>query len=414
MAKKHIDTILAHNQKLGGEKFESTTLPVYQTTSFRYRDCETLSKVFNGGEPGYIYSRISNPTLTMMEQKLAILEGGLGALVTSSGMAAIAVAVMTLAKNGHHIVCGNSVFGGTYSFFKKTIKEFGIETTFVDPSIPEEYERGIRPETKVLFLETIGNPKLDVPDIESISAIAKKYGVPLVVDSTATTPILVNPGTMGADIVIHSTSKFIAGHGSSIGGVIIDAGSFNWEGNRFPHFKEYAEKYGTMAFLAKARKEVFRDFGPCLSPQNAYILSLGLETLSLRMERHCANALKLAGYLEKHSKVSEVRYPGLGNGKYYEIVKKQFNGLGGALLTFKLKSREECFKFIDSLELAGNLANLGDSKTLVIHPASTICIEFDDSERNSMGVTDELVRVSVGIEYIDDIIEDFSKALDKV
>lgn len=402
--KYHIDTLLVHAENKPEQNRRSTTLPIYQTTSFKYNSSEELSKVFSGEAPGSVYTRISNPTLEILEKKLAVLEDGLGAIVTASGMAAITVAILTLAKNGDHLVAGNSVFGGTYSFFDKTIREFGIETTFVDPTDVKQFESAVKKNTKAIFIETIGNPKIDVPDIAAIAKIAKKKGVPLVVDSTVTTPYLVRPKDLGANIVIHSTSKFINGHGNSIGGAIIDCGNFDWKDN----------KYGALSFLAKTRKAVFRDFGACLSPNTAFLTDLGLETLSLRMERHCSNALALAGFLSKHPKVKAVNFPGLAENKFNAIAKEQFGGKFGSLLTFRLKDKKECFKVIDSLKLAYNLANIGDAKTLVIHPASTICVEFNEEERKNMGVTEDLVRVSVGIEYIDDIIGDFKQALEAI
>jgi len=407
----HIDTLLLHAENVPEKHRRATTLPIYQTTAFRYKEAKELSLVFQGKRAGDVYSRISNPTLNVLERRLAVLEDGLGAVVTASGMAAITVTILTLAKQGHHVVAGNSLFGGTYAFFDKTIRELGVNTTFVSPSEPKAFEAAITPETKAIFIETIGNPKMDVPDIAAISKVAKKHQIPLIVDSTVTTPCLIQPKKLGADIVIHSTSKFINGHGNSMGGVIIDCGSFNWNSSRFKHFHEYNEKYGQLAFLAKVRKEVFRDFGAPLSPFNAFLMSIGLETLSLRMGKHCSNAKKLAEFLSKHKKVKQVNFPGLKDNPFYSLAKKQFKSGFGSILTFRLKSKEQCFKFIDALQLAYNLANLGDAKTLVIHPASTICVEFTRKEKAAMGVDDTLIRVSVGIEFIDDIIADFEQAL---
>ncbi|OGC04710.1 acetyl-L-homoserine sulfhydrolase [candidate division WOR-1 bacterium RIFOXYA12_FULL_43_27] len=402
--KYHIDTLLVHAENKPEQNRRSTTMPIYQTTAFKYNSSEEISEVFNGEAAGNIYTRISNPTLEILEKKLAVLEDGLGAIVAASGMAAITCAVLTLAKNGDHVVAGNSIFGGTYSFFDKTIREFGIDTAFVDPADAGQFESAIKDNTKAFFIETIGNPKIDVPDIAAIAKIAKKNNVPLIVDSTVTTPYLVRPKDFGANIVIHSTSKFINGHGNSLGGVIIDCGNFDWKD----------EKYGALSFLIKTRKAVFRDFGACLSPNAAFLTDIGLETLSLRMERHCSNALALAKFLEKHPKVKAVSFPGLADNRFHNPAKKQFNGKFGSLLTFRLKDRRQCFKAIDSLRLAYNLANIGDAKTLVIHPASTLCVEFNDKERENMGVSDDLIRVSVGIEYPDDIIDDFSQALEAI
>ena len=400
----HIDTLLVHAENNPEKNRRATTMPIYQTSSFKYDSSEQLSKVFNGEAAGNIYTRISNPTLEILEKKLTILEDGLGAIVCSSGMSAITAAVLTLAKSGHHVIAGNSIFGGTYSFFDKTVREFGVATTFVDPTDLKQFEAAIKDNTKAIFIETIGNPKIDVPDIAAIAKLAQKAQIPLVVDSTSTTPYLIRPKDFEANIVVHSTSKFINGHGNSIGGAIVDLGNFNWESSRFDHFKKYSSKYKQLAFLAKTRREVFRDFGGCLAPHSAFLTDIGLETLSLRMEKHCQNAQKLAEFLAKHPKVKQVNYPGL----------KQFGNKFGSLLTFKLKDKKQCFKVIDSLQLAYNLANLGDAKTLVIHPASTICIEFNEQEKKDMGVSEDLIRVSVGIEYSDDIIADFEQALEAI
>lgn len=410
----HIDTLLVHAENNPSKHNQSTTLPIYQTTAYRYTSCEEISKIFEGKSAGHIYTRISNPTLDTLEKKLSVLEDGLGAIVTASGMAAITATILTLAKKGHHIVAGNSIFGGTYSFFNKTIREFGIETTFIDPCSVEQLEKAISSSTKAVFIETIGNPKMDVPDIKAIAEITKKKSIPLIVDSTLTSPYLIKPKDFGANIVIHSASKFINGHGNSLGGVIIDCGNYDWGSGRFKHFKDYYDKYGILSFLAKARVEIFRDFGACMSPFNAFLMDIGLETLSLRMQKHCDNALALSGFLNGHSKVKQVNYPGLEDNKFYSVAKRQFNGRFGSLLTFRLKDKKTCFKFIDNLKLAYNLANLGDAKTLVIHPASTICVEFNEKEKKNMGVSEDLVRVAVGIEYADDIISDFKQALEKI
>lgn len=412
--KYKLDTLLVHLKKLSVKGGGETSLPICQSTSFRYKSCEELKKVFNGESAGYVYTRISNPTLDLLERKLTILEDGLGAIVTSSGMAAIATGILTLAKSGHHIISSQSIFGGTYAFFDKTLRALGIETTFVDPTDIKGIKSAVKDNTKAVFIETIGNPKMDVPDIKAIAEIVRLNEIPLIVDSTVTTPYLLQAKKFGADIVIHSASKFINGHGNSIGGVVIDCGTFNWASKRFTHFKDYEVQYGILAFLAKARKEIFRDFGPCMAPHTAFLMDVGLETLALRMERHCSNAVSLAEFLTKHPKVSSVNYPGLKGNKFNKVAKEQFSNRYGALLTFCLKDKESCFKCIDSLKLASNLANLGDVKTLVIHPSSTICVEFNKQERKQMGVTDNLIRVSVGIENIDDIRADFKQALDKV
>jgi O-acetylhomoserine (thiol)-lyase len=404
----HLETQLIHADNVPEKNRGATTLPIYQTTAYKFSSCEEISKVFRGEGAGHIYARISNPTVEVLERRLAALEGGLGAIATASGMAAITTTILTLAKAGQQVVASKSVFGGTYALLNKTIRELGVEVSFVDPAEPKEFEPAITKKTKAIFIETIGNPKMDVPDIAAISKIAKKHAIPLIVDSTMTTPALIRPKEFGANIIIISTSKFINGHGNSIGGVLIDCGNFNWR------IEGYSEKYGALAFLAKARKEVFRDFGAPLSPFNAFLTSIGLETLVLRMERHCSNALALAEFLVQQREVKEVNFPGLKKSRFYQIAKKQFKNKFGSLFTFRLGSQKACFKFIDSLKLAYNLANLGDAKTLVIHPASTIFSEFSAAERKKLGVPDDLIRVSVGIEHIDDIIGDFEQALEKV
>lgn len=409
--KYHIDTQLIHAENVPEKQQRSTTLPIYQSSAFKFDNSEEISKVFKGEAAGFVYSRISNPSLDVLEKRLTLLEDGLGGIVTASGMAAITAAILTVAKNGHHVIASNSLFGGTYAFFDKTIRELGIETTFVDPSDAQQFARAVKANTKAIFIETIGNPKMDVPDIAAVARIAQKNKIPLIVDSTVTTPCLIQPKKLGANIVVHSTSKFINGHGNSLGGVIVDCGNFDWSSPNFKHFKPYTDKYGQLAFLAKTRKEVFRDFGASLAPFSAFLMTIGLETLSLRMEKHCNNAKALAEYLFENKKVKTVNYPGLSDDKFNAIAKRQFNGHFGSLLTFRLKNKKDCFKLIDSLKLAYNLANLGDAKTLVIHPESTICVEFNEQEKKNMGVTDDLVRVSVGIEYVDDIIGDFKQAL---
>ncbi|PIS28466.1 acetyl-L-homoserine sulfhydrolase [Candidatus Saganbacteria bacterium CG08_land_8_20_14_0_20_45_16] len=410
----HFETQLIHAENNPAKNRKATTLPIYQSTAFKYESSKNISQVFNGEAAGDLYSRISNPSLSILERKLTVLEDGLGALLTGSGMAAITAAVLTLAKSGHQLVASNSLFGGTYSFFNKTIREFGVETTFVDPSSASNFLGAITNQTKAIFIETIGNPKMDVPDIAAIAQIAAKFNLPLIVDSTVTTPQLVRPKVLGANLVIHSISKFINGHGNCLGGVVVDCGNFDWSGKRFVHFKDYSQRYGRLAFLAKMRREVFRDFGPCLAPHSAFLMDIGLETLALRMNKHCANAQALAEFLAKQPKVKAVNYPGLTDNKFHALAAKQFNNCFGAVLTFRLKNQAQCFKLIDKLELAYNLANIGDAKTLVIHPASTICIEFTTAERKNMGVTDDLVRVSVGIEHQADIIDDFNQALEAI
>ncbi|HOK40768.1 MAG TPA: O-acetylhomoserine aminocarboxypropyltransferase/cysteine synthase [bacterium] len=404
------ETMLIHGGLVPQKNRQSTTVPIYQTTSFKYESCEDISEVFKGEKYGFIYTRISNPTIEILEKRMALIEDGIGAIATSSGMSAITTTIMTLCKSGDNFISSSSIFGGTYSLFKNRMKEFGINCKFINPNYIERFEKEIDEKTKAIFIETIGNPKIDVADIRAISRIAEKYEVPLIVDSTITTPYLIQPKNFGANIIIHSTSKFINGFGNSIGGIIIDAGNFNWNNKRFQNFKEFYEKYGQLAFLIKVRKEIFRDFGGCISPFNTFLILNGLETLSLRMTKHCENGMKLANFLKEQKEVLFVNYPGLKENKYYHLAKEQFNNKFGSIISFGLKNKEMCFKFINSLKLAYNLANLGDAKTLIIHPASTICVEFNEEEKRMMGVSENLIRVSVGLESINDIINDFKNA----
>ena len=391
----------------------SSAAPIHQTAAFAYPTAEGLSNAFSGRGPGYIYSRIANPTSSAFERRLAEMEGGVGCLSCSSGMAAIASVVMGLTRAGDHIVAANGIFGGTVSLFTKTLSRFGVKTTFVDSADVAAFRAAMEPETKLVFVETITNPRMDVPDLSAIAAVAHEAGVPLVVDSTVTTPVLVQPGKWGADIVVHSVSKFINGHGNSIGGAIIDTGNFDWRGGPFEDIAELAKRAGKLAFLAHLRTLIYRDLGCCPAPFNSFLHLTGIEGLALRMEAHCRNAQALAEYLDAHPKVKWVNYPGLESSAYHETAKRLFGGRFGGVLTFGLGSAESAFQLIDQLSLAQNLANIGDSRTLVIHPASTIFHEFSAEERAAMGVFDDLVRVSVGVESANDIIADFESALER-
>ncbi len=389
----------------------ATVTPLFQSTAFAYESAEELAKVFEGKAPGFIYSRINNPTNFALESRLTQLEGGVGCIVTSSGMAAITAVAMGLLKSGDEIVASSGIFGGTVSLFKKTLSRFDIKTVLVDGAESEQYKAAISEKTKFVFVETIGNPRMDVPDIGGISEITKAAGIPLVVDSTVTTPALVKPKELGADIVIHSTSKFINGHGTAIGGAIVDAGSFDWAKGPFEDIAKLAKRVGPMAFLVHLRNLIFRDIGCCASPANSLTMLQGLDTLGVRMERHCSNAVKLAEFLEAEKNVGWVNYPSLASSEYHDRVNKQFGGKASAVLTFGAGDKATAFKVINSLKLAKNVANLGDAKTLVIHPASTIFAEYSQQEREAMKVTDDIIRVSVGIEDIDDIIDDFRQAV---
>ena len=406
------DTLLIHGGTTAGPA-GATTVPIVQSSSFAHETAEDLEDIFRGRQLGQVYTRINNPTTESLEKRLALLEDGIAAIATASGMAAITTAVLTIARSGDEILSSSSVFGGTFSLFRDTLANYGISARFVNPTDLNAVREGVTAATRLIFVETIGNPKMDVPDIGAIADIAREAGIPLLVDATVTTPWLARGKDLGADIVLHSTSKFINGTGSAIGGAIIDLGTFNWESPKFPHFDQFVKKYRNFAFTARARKLIHKDFGACAAPMNSFLLTEGIETLALRMERHCTNALKLAGYLDGHARVRWVNYPGLADSPFHGVATRQFGGRFGGILTFGLADRAAAFRVINSLTLARNLANIGDAKTLVIHPASTICCDYTPEVNALMGVTEEMVRVSVGIEAIDDIIEDFAGALEQ-
>ena len=407
------ETLAIHGGFAGDSVSGATAVPIYQTTSYAYRTASELADVFGGKSPGHIYSRISNPTTSALEARLTQLEDGIGCIVTSSGMSAIASVVMGLVKAGDSIVAATGIFGGTVSLFENVLGRFGVKTIWVDADEANNFAKAIDNSTKLVFVETIGNPKMDVPDMPTIADIAHKANIPLVIDNTIATPALFRPGVVGADIVVHSTSKFINGHGTAIGGAIIDTGNYDWRNGPFEDIKKLSEKARQLAFLSHLRNLIYRDLGGCAAPMNSFLMLQGLETLAVRMEKHCDNAKKLALFLKGHPKVSWINYPGLKDNEFYGRVEKLFCGRAGGLLTFGLGDKEKAFRFIDSLKLAKNLANLGDAKTLVIHPASTIFSEFSTEEKNAMAVTQDMVRVSVGIEDFEDIKADFEQALAK-
>jgi O-acetylhomoserine (thiol)-lyase len=405
------ETKLIHGGFAPDESTGATSLPIVQSSAFAYSSAEGIEAVFAGRDAGYVYSRIANPTVAGFEARLTALEGGLGAIAVSSGMAAISSLSLALAGSGDEIVAGSSLFGGTYSLFRNTLCRYGITVRFVDPMDPAACRAAIRDTTKLVFVETIGNPKLDVPDLAALAAVTRERGVPLVVDSTVTTPLLVQPKRLGADLIIHSTSKFINGHGNAIGGVIVDAGTFDWASGRFPQLAQMRARVGQFALLATLRNRICRDLGCCLAPFNAFLLTMGVESLGVRMERHCANAARVAALLARHPRVNQACYPGLDAHPQHAVAQRQFGNRYGAVVTLTLGSRERCFTFINRLRLAKNLANLGDARTLVIHPASTICRDLGAAERLDMGVTDDLVRLSIGIEDPADILGDIEQAL---
>jgi len=407
------DTLLIHGGTSPGP-FGATKAPIVQASAFAYDSAEELEDVFKGRAIGQVYTRIGNPTLESLEKRLTVVEDGIATIVTASGMAAITTAVMAIVRNGDEILSSSSLFGGTYSLFRDTLSNYGITARFVDPTDLGALEASVTAATRLIFVETIGNPKMDVPDIAAFAQIARRHGIPLMVDATVSTPYLVRVKELGADLIIHSTSKFINGTANSIGGAIVDCGSFNWQSEKFPHFATFYKKYRNFAFTARTRKLVHKDFGACAAPLNSFLLGEGLETLALRMERHCSNAMRLAQYLAAHEKVSWVNYPGLPDSPFFEVATRQFKGRYGGVLTFGLADKASAFRLINGLRLAKNLANIGDTKTLVIHPASTICADYDAEVKALMGVSEELVRVSVGIEDIDDILEDFAAALEAI
>lgn len=399
-------------------------VPIYQTTSYVFKNSNHAANVFNLSESGFIYTRLNNPTNDILEQRLADLEGGIGAVVTASGTAAINTTLLTLLKTGDHIVASSSLYGGTYNLLNVTLPRFGITTTFVDPSKPENFEKAVQENTKVFFVESLGNPKLDVLDLKAISAKARDAKVPLIVDNTVATPALLNPVEYGANIVIHSLTKYISGNGTSLGGVIIDAGTFDWSNGKFPEFTEpsagyhglvYHEALGAAAFIAKARIEGLRDHGAALSPFNAFQILQGLETLEIRIKKHSENALELAKWLENQEEVVWVKYPGLKNDPYYELGQKYLPKGQSGIITFGVKGGFDSAKIIaDETKFFSLLANIGDSKSLIIHPASTTHQQLDEKQQESTGVTKDLIRLSVGIEDVEDLKTDLKAAFAKI
>lgn len=418
------ETIAIH----GGQSVDpftgSRAVPIYQTTSYVFRDTEHAANLFGLKETGNIYTRIMNPTQDVFEQRVALLEGGVGALATASGQAAITFSILNIAQAGDEIVASTSLYGGTYNLFAHTLPRLGIKVHFVDQSNPENFRAAINEKTKALFCETIGNPRIDVADLEAFAAIAHENGIPLIVDNTFATPILCRPFDYGADIVVHSTTKFIGGHGTAIGGIIVDSGKFDWTNGKFPglttpdpsyHGVVYTEAVGPLAYIIKARVQLQRDIGAAVAPFNSFLFLQGLETLHLRIERHSQNALAVARYLAAHPAVEWVNYPGLEGDSQYELAQKYLPKGAGAILTFGIRGGVEAGKkLIESLKLFSHLANVGDSKSLVIHPASTTHQQLSEEEQAAAGVTPGLVRLSVGTEAIDDIIGDLDQALQKI
>lgn len=400
---------------------DARAVPIYQTTSYVFRDSEHAAARFNLTDAGNIYGRLTNPTQDVFEQRIAALEGGVAALAVASGAAAITYAIQNLAQAGDHIVSSKTIYGGSYNLLAHTLPEYGISTTFVDPDEEGSFEKAIQENTKAIFIETLGNPNSNIIDIKKISDIAHAHKIPLVIDNTFGTPYLIRPIEYGADIVVHSATKFIGGHGTSLGGVIIDSGKFDWEASgKFPSITEpnpsyhgisFSKAVGAAAFVTKIRAILLRDTGAAISPFNAFLLIQGLETLSLRVERHAENTKKVVEYLKNHPKVEHVNHPSLPENGYKDLYDKYFPNGGGSIFTFEVKGgEEEAKKFIDSLQLFSLLANVADAKSLVIHPASTTHSQLNEAELAEQGIKPNTVRLSIGLEHIDDILFDLDEA----
>jgi O-acetylhomoserine (thiol)-lyase len=418
------DTLQVHAGQSVDPNTGSRAVPIYQTTSYVFRDAEHAANLFSLQEPGNIYTRIMNPTTDVFEKRMAALESGVGALAVASGSAAVTYAILNIAGMGDEIVSASTLYGGTYNLFSTTLPKLGIKTTFVDPDDPENFRKAINDKTKAIYIETLGNPGINITDIEAVAAIAHENGLPLIIDNTFGTPYLIRPIEFGADIVVHSATKFIGGHGTSIGGVIVDSGKFDWaKSGRFPgltepdpsyHGIKYAEALGPLAYITKVRVQLLRDTGAAISPFNSFLLLQGLETLSLRVEKHVANAKKIAAYLHGHPQVSWVNYPSLPSSKYYSLAQKYLPKGSGSIFTFGIKGGIEAGrKFINNVKIFSLLANVADAKSLVIHPGSTTHSQLSEEEQLSAGVTPDMVRLSIGIEDVDDLIWDLEQALEK-
>jgi O-acetylhomoserine (thiol)-lyase len=393
----------------------ATLAPIFQTASHMHPTAENLSETFAGKRTDHIYMRLTNPTNRILEEKLAALEGGQGAVVMSSGMAAITNACMALLRAGDEFVTGNSLFMSTYLLFANVFKKYDLTARLVESTDSEAIKKAINSKTRFVYLETIGNPKMDIPDLAAVAEIAHQHGVPLLVDNTLATPYLCRPLELGADVVIHSTTKYLSGHGAAVGGVVIDSGGFSWDSERFLDFRPFVERQGPLAFLDKVWREHHINFGTTQAPLHSYLTMIGLDTLALRMERHMANTVEVARFLKNRPEVRWVNYAGLEDHPSYAVARRQFGERGfGGMVAFGLEDQAACFRFIDSLQLIYHLANLGDCKTLVIHPYSSQYVSFDDATRKKLSITPDMIRLSVGIEAVEDICEDLEQALSKV
>ena len=419
------ETLQLHAGQVVDATTKSRAVPIYQTTSFVFEDTQEGAELFALQKAGNIYTRITNPTTSAFEERIAALEGGVGALATASGMAAITYTILALAHAGDHVVAASTIYGGTFNLLKETLPRYGITTTFVDIDNLEEVEAAIKDNTKLVLIETLGNPVINIPDIEKIAEIAHKHQIPLVADNTFATPYLINVFSHGVDISVHSATKFIGGHGTTIGGVIVDSGKFDWAASgKFPQLVEedpsyhnisYTRDVGAAAFIVAARVQLLRDMGAALSPFNSFLLLQGLETLSLRVERHVQNAEKIVDFLVNHPKVEKVNYPKLADSPYHALAEKYLPKGVGSIFTFHVKGGEaEARKVIDNLEIFSNLANVADAKSLVVHPATTTHAQLSDSDLEAAGVTKNQIRLSIGLENVDDLIEDLRLALEKI
>jgi O-acetylhomoserine (thiol)-lyase len=419
--KYRFETLSVHGGLQVDPVTKARAVPIYQTNSYLFDNTEHAANLFGLKEEGYIYTRIHNPTVTVFEERMAQLEGGVGALAVSSGMAAITLAILNIAQAGDEIVSASTLYGGTYNLFAATLPKYGIKTHFVDPSNPENFRHAITPKTKAIFAETIGNPSLHVLDIEAVAKIAHEAGVPLIIDNTFATPYLCRPIEHGADIVVHSATKWLLGNGTSIGGIIVDGGTFDWNSDKFPSFTTpdptyhnlvYAEALGNLAYIVKARVQLLRDLGPAISPFNAFQFNLGLETLHVRIKEHIANTRKVVEYLQQHSAVEWVLYPENDDHPSKELAKKYLPKGAGSIVVFGIKGgREAGEKVINNVKLWSHLANVGDAKSLIIHPASTTHQQLGPEDLKATGVTEDLIRLSVGIENVDDLLEDLEQAI---
>ena len=419
------ETLQLHAGQVVDATTKSRAVPIYQTTSFVFEDTQEGAELFALQKAGNIYTRITNPTTSAFEERIAALEGGVGALATASGMAAITYTILALAHAGDHVVAASTIYGGTFNLLKETLPRYGITTTFVDIDNLEEVEAAIKDNTKLVLIETLGNPVINIPDIEKIAEIAHNHQIPLVADNTFATPFLINVFSHGVDIAVHSATKFIGGHGTTIGGVIVDSGKFDWAASgKFPQLVEedpsyhnisYTRDVGAVAFIVAARVQLLRDMGAALSPFNSFLLLQGLETLSLRVERHVQNAEKIVDFLVNHPKVEKVNYPKLPESPYHALAEKYLPKGVGSIFTFHVKGGEaEARKVIDSLEIFSNLANVADAKSLVVHPATTTHAQLSDFDLEAAGVTKNQIRLSIGLENVDDLIEDLRLALEKI